>query len=79
MNYLKKTVVPPKLKFNVDFRQYNPTTADGTKTTAKVCGSSKDYALKGGHTPGWQHISSKHQRAETSPAVEIGLQIIHII
>ena len=54
MNYLKETVVPPELNFNVDFSQYNPTTADGTKTTAKVCGSTKGHALKGGPTPGQQ-------------------------
>ena len=54
MKYLTETVVPPELKFNVDFIHYNPTTADSTKTLstpAKVCGSTKSHAHKGGPTP----------------------------
>ena len=46
--------MPLELDFNVDLSQYNPTTADGTKTTAKVGGSTDRHAVKGGPTPGQQ-------------------------
>ena len=46
MNHLKESVVPPELNFNVDFTQFNPTAADGTKIKAKVCGDTKGITLK---------------------------------
>ena len=42
----------PELNFNVDFTQFNHTTADGTKTKAKVCGDFKGITLKGKPNPG---------------------------
>ena len=52
-NYLKKTVVPPELNFNVDIAQYNTTLSDGTETKkVKICGDSKGRTLKGAPTPG---------------------------
>ena len=41
INHLKESVVPHELNFNVDFTQCNPTTADGTKTTANHVAISK--------------------------------------
>ena len=52
MIHLKESVVPPELNFNVDFTQFNPTTADRTKIKAKVCGDTKGSTLKGKPTPG---------------------------
>ena len=52
INHLKESVVPPELNFNVKFTQFNPTTADGTKTKTKVCGDTKGITLKGKPTPG---------------------------
>ena len=52
MNHLKESVVPPGLKFNVDFNHFISTNADGTNTKAKVCEDTKGITLKGKPTPG---------------------------